>query len=433
VRFEAVADRSKPMVRGGGGGGAGIREPLIKFGAKVQSLWRNCDVDLPLVDTTTYNVDVEGLSWVPLGGLAVADHFEEFEMRLAHSLFLPDEYILPGPPPLQAYPNSGVVKLFESNLVAPGVDPLKVVHRRELGYTISPGDIFASETGTLVLPYPLNRTVPPSQFTYYTWRDTALTARGAPEGGGAEVTNYRNGGANAQPLMSATLVESVGLPLLMEIRCFPSDKAFGTNLYDVALAPILVPGTLPVFRAFSAGGIDANGAIIERDPDLEEQANGGFNPLSTPPGQPTNGVDEIVYLGMIDLVTRVSRSYSVWIPAEGTSNPVYQPPLIEPGFDEQPPGTAIEVAFRGATSADPDTVRQDASALDFYGDFYVSPRTNRDSPNTQINFLNGDAEWHSDVSEIDGAPFFQVRLTFLANPETGIGPEISGLGVTWSH
>ncbi len=430
IRFEAVADRTKPMILPMSNQPGGLGEPLTKYGNKLHAIWRPCDVDYRLIDSTTYNVDVEGLSWVPVGGLALADHFEQFEIRIAHSLFLPDETLDPLTG-LPVWPNSGLEKIFETNPLNPSIDPLKIVHSRELGYTVSPGDIVVADTGTLVLPFPLNRGIPVSEYVHYTWRDTGLTARGAPEGGGAEVTNYRLGGAMAQPLMSANRVETIGLPLLMEFRCYPDDKAQGTNVLEVALAVAITTSLRPHFRAFSSGGADGNGGTIDRDPDLETEANGGFNPNSNPPGQATPGQDTVVYLGSIDLVTRVSRSYSIWFEAEGTASPLYHPPVVEPDFDDQPGGTSIEVAFRGASVASPDEVRQDATSLDFYGDDYQNPAMSRDQPNPQITFLDGDDQWHTDVSEIDGAPFYQIRLTFLSSAETGVSPELSGIGLTW--
>jgi hypothetical protein len=432
VRFEAVVDRNQAMILPMGNVANGIGEPLTKYGNKIQAVWRNCDVNYQVIDTTTYNVDVEGISWVPLGGLAIADHFDQFEIRMAHSLYLPDESINPMTG-LPNYPESGLAKIFDTNMVSPEIDPLKIVYSREFGYTISPGDIYAASTGTLMLPFPMNRSLPVSQFVYYTWRDTGLLARGAPNGGGSEVVYYAailsGGGGAPLPIMSADRVESVGLPLLMEFRCYPDDKAQGMNIFDVAMA--VTVSTRPAFRAFSSGGVDGGGGIVDRDPDLESEANGGFNPNSNPPGQATPGQDPIVYLGLMDLVTRVSRSYSVWFQTPGTANPIFQPPIIEPGFDEQPSGTSIELAFRGATQAEPAEVREDANALDGYGDDYAAPGNSRDNPNPQINFLDGDATWHTNVSEIDGALYYQVRVTFLSSTETGVSPELSGIGLTW--
>ncbi len=276
----------------------------------------------------------------------------------------------------------------------------------------------------------MNRNVPVNEYIYYTWRDTGLLARGGPQGGGVEVTNYLAiSGGGAMPIMGAGNVESIGLPLLMEFRCYPDDKAQGMNILDVGIAVTI--SLRPAFRAFSAGGMDGGGGVTERDPDLESEANGGFNPNSNPPGQATPGQDTTVYLGMMDLVTRVSRSYSVWFQTIGTSNPIFQAAIVEPDFDEQPSGTSVEIAFRGATQAEPAEVREDANALDGYGDDYAAPGVSRDNPNPQINFLAGNSNWHSDIREIDGALYYQMRLTFISSAETGVSPEVSGVGVTW--
>ncbi len=116
IRFEAIVDRNQPMILPMGTAQTPTGEPLTKFGNKLQAVWRNCDVNYPVTDSTTYNVDVEGLSWVPLGGLAIADHFDQFEMRLAHSLRVPDEVVVMG---IVVWPESGLAKIFDTNMVSP--------------------------------------------------------------------------------------------------------------------------------------------------------------------------------------------------------------------------------------------------------------------------------------------------------------------------
>ncbi|MEZ5974067.1 MAG: hypothetical protein R3E96_04240 [Planctomycetota bacterium] len=94
---------------------------------------------------------------------------------------------------------------------------------------------------------------------------------------------------------------------------------------------------------------------------------------------------------------RVSRSVSIWYGALDPSqvntpfsNPVYSQPLMEPRIEDQPPGTGIEVAVRGASNIDADAgtnaalkltfldgnivqwAQADANFLDIYGDSYWS-------------------------------------------------------------
>ena len=53
--------------------------------------------------------------------------------------------------------------------------------------------------------------------------------------------------------------------------------------------------------------------------------------------------------------------------------------------------------------------------------------------NPGISFLGATDEWRSDVSEIDNARFYQVRLTFIGNPVTAQTPELSAFAMTWSQ
>jgi hypothetical protein len=224
-------------------------------------------------------------------------------------------------------------------------------------------------------------------------------------------------------------VATIGLPLLTEFKCFPDDQAQGLNVLDVALG--ITVSARPTFRAFSSGGLDQSENIVRRDPDLETEANGGFNPLSSPPGLSTPGEDPVVYMGTLDLVTRVSRSYSLWFTVPGGgSGLLFNPPLLEPTPLEQPNGSRLNLAFRGAVSVLPVEITQNASLLDGYGDQYDGAA--RNLPNPNVTFV-GDQEWKSDISQVDGSAFYQVRLTFESNTETGVGPRLSAVGVTWQR
>src|SRR6185436_716551 len=67
---------------------------------------------------------------------------------------------------------------FEGNYL----DGRSVVHPRSLGYVVNPADLFLSSSGTVMLPYPLNRGATPIQS--YTWRDTSVQAKAGPNGVG---------------------------------------------------------------------------------------------------------------------------------------------------------------------------------------------------------------------------------------------------------
>ncbi|HEV8111190.1 MAG TPA: Ig-like domain-containing protein [Planctomycetota bacterium] len=420
-RFSLVADRTEPVPALMSPLPSGVQVPLTGFGAKLHSLWRYCDVGAQLLDESLTNIDVEGLDWSPAGGNVLAEHFDRFEMSLAHSGRLPDEIVSPTTL-LPVYPQSGLVATYADNQLDPVHDPLGVVHPRALGYTIDPADLFVSSTGTRMMPWPLNRHLPPNQHRFYTWRDTSIQATGADAGGGAElgiVVAATGLGTPGVPY-PAGHVPTIGLPLLMEFKCFPDGHSVGLNALDASIA--VNSTSVPNFRAFSAGGINSSGQQVFVDPDAELVASGGFNPNSVPPGQHTLGVENTFYIGQMDLVVRVSRLHSVWIDTS-SSNSAYAPPVVEPAAADQPAGTQVVLAFRGATFASA-SVQSDASLLDAYGEA-AAPGS--------VTFFHGDDTWKSSLAAIDGARFVQLRATFVSNAESGRAPSISALGLAFQN
>jgi hypothetical protein len=210
----------------------------------------------------------------------------------------------------------------------------------------------------------------------------------------------------------------------MEYRCYPDDAAHGLNGLDFNIA--INSSSLPAFRVFSAGGSNSSGSPIRKDPDNEQVATGGFNPNSNPPGQTTPAFDDVVYLGQMDLIVRVSRVRSIFFDcgSDTTATGVtFSDPIFEPTADEQPIGTQVVLAYRGATSAD-GTWLLDAGSTDAYGDLRNPPATGSGS----ATWLNNDGGWKSTISAINGARFFQLRLSFFSNAETLLTPTLSALG-----
>lgn len=414
-RFQAAADRSQAVPSLMIPFTPGLRTPLNRYGAKVQNLWRYCDVGFGLLDEQFHNVDVEHLYWAPTGGSAVADAVQRFEIGLAHSGRLPDESLDANL--LPRYPNSGLFATYAQNLADPVADPLRTVHpgaNGTPGYVVQPSDASTTASGTVVMPWPMNQGLPVDQWTRYTWRDTALTATGGANGPGAELAI--TGGPIGVPYAPGQ-VPSIGLPLLMEFRCYPGDATLGLNAFDVSL--MVASSARPTARAFSAGGINTSGQVVIRDPDLETVASGGFNPNSLPsPGAPTLPTDNVFAIGAMDLVIRVSRMHSIWIDSSAGSQ---WSVAAEPAASEQPQGAQLELAFRGATAVSGANLT-DADALDAYG----NPRSGP-SP----TFFQADPTWKSSIAALDGARYVQTRVTFVANAATNARPELSALGVAW--
>lgn len=400
----------------------GVFTPLNPLGSKLQALWRYCDVGWNVRDETKYNQDVFGLNWSPRGGLVINDFFEQFEIRLAHGRFLPDEsidnFLLP------RWPASGLLggpNLFTDNLLVDPVSPQKVVHPRSLGYAVSAADLFHTSTLTPLLPYPLNQGGgPPST---YTWRDTAVLAEAGPNNQGIPMDIEAGAPLFLEPqagtIASAGSVPSFGLPLLIEYRCYPSDTGVGLNTFDVSLA--INSSALPAFRAYSSGGINRFGVAEVVHPDTELSPRGGFNALSSPPGQRTRlSAENVFYIGQLDTVTRISRVHTVWLDT-GAAAPAYLTARAAPSAAQLPSGTSVLLDFRGAVGFSPNalTAPFDSRRLDPYGDLTLGTAA----------FLNGSATWTSNIAAVNGARYLQARLTFVNNIATGMSAELSALGI----
>ena len=498
VHFQGVVDRTNnPFVAAMAGTLVGQTAPLSNFGSKTQLVWRYLDMGLDLykqvpplqdmvyeIQPTTFNIDVEGLSWAPFGGEVVPDSFTLFEMRLNHSKFFPDE---------SGATSSGLVDIYDNNFLNAIEDPQYVVHPRFEGYNVNPGDIYVANGDLKLIPFPMNFQVSPDDYRYYTWRDTGKRTRGGPDVSGVPPEYYYSitgdarpcqpnlvamgdcsqGGCWLNPLYTAGEVQTVGLPLLMEFRCWQDDGAVGINRFDTSTAPSSVAG--PFWRAHSTGGIPQTGPPIYIEPDLETRANGGYDPNSIPvPGAKTPGNDSEVYLGAADFVVRVSRSHSIWFsavdpnnpdPSDNFTAPNYNPPVAVPNALDQPIGTSVKFAFRGATSVTPtleaipdgwetdanqDDLSQLAAAndvlwrandLDLYGDHYEE--TTGGCFDLSFNHIRGPElnmgigttayDWLDEAHMINGSQYYQVRITWKSNPITGLSPELTSFAMTWSQ
>ncbi len=473
VHFQGVVDRNtNPIISAMQASAIPRKAPLSNFGSKAQFLWRYMDLGMELykldvntgewvIDPSTFNVDVEGLSWAPTGGEVVVDNYSKFEIALSHTGFFPDEL---------GAPASGLVDLFENNILSPFEDPQRIVHERFNGYSINPGDIYIVNGSLRLIPFPLNTQVDPDEYRYYTYRDTGIRARGGDNTTGVPTFYYYSVTGQTfpclpdpnnncspdvcifNPLYAPGEVQTVGLPLLMEFRCWPDDGAVGINRLDSSLAiPLLTPTTAPPWwRAHSTGGLPQNGGpAVFIDPDLETRANGGFDDTTVPPGAPTPGNDREVYMGAVDFVVRVSRSHSVWFPATNPdspanpfTNPLYNPPTVLPAPLDQPIGTQVEFAFRGAINVSNSEASGDANSLDLYGDHYKESQSPCDGSynhnrgtelNSGISFSTGEDSWHSNINDIIGAQYYQVRITWTSNAVTGLSPELTAFALTWTQ
>ena len=432
--LSAPADRTNPVPSIMIPFPPGVQTPLSGLGSKLQTLWRYCDLGWNVYDETKYNVDVIGLNWSPIGGQIIGDYFEQFEIRLSHSIRLPDEflnsYLLPD------YPASGLLgapSLYSDNILPDPLDPQRVVHNRALGYVINPVDLFISSTGTFMMPFPLNRSGDPNT-ALYTWRNTAVLAQGAPAGVGVPLKvetdpplSLYGTGVNAGDAARVNQVPTFGLPLLMEYRCYPSDTGIGMNASDISLA--INSSARPNFRAFSTGGLNQAGEVVTKNPDTELVPSGGFNPSTTPPGGVTAfTADNSYYVGQLDIVIRVSRVHTIWIDTL-LAGPNFRTPVVEPRQGDQPAGTSVLLEFRGASNVFGYTDNEpfDASDLNPYGEPIEGGGT------WSVTYWNNDPTWQSDIDDIDGSRFVQMRFSFFNNIESGLSPVLSAVGVAYEN
>ena len=112
----------------------------------------------------------------------------------------------------------------------------------------------------------------------------------------------------------------------------------------------------------------------------------------------------------------------------------------EPAANTQPSGTGISVAWRGAKTVEAaaGTPWEDAGNYDPYGDGFDSGQLQKlglpvgNEFTVTFHPTSGDNSWKNDVTQINGARFVQFRVTFLANAESGLIPELSALGFAFS-
>lgn len=467
-RFKPVLDRTQPMVSQMQPITTGLQTPLASAGSKAHLTWRYCDLgyNVSQTDGQFYDLDLEGFALSPLGGQVASTVYDEFELQVGHSDRLPDESVNPGNL-LPNFPNSGFRNnaTFAQNFLPNVADSPRLVHPRELGFAVNNSDIVLSTTGTPMLPMPWNKGASEDEKIFFTWRNTATTTLGCFNDNGKLVgpgvpleqevatfglpgpagTVFGNGGTSASGVDFPAGVPTVGLPLITEFRCYPTEES-SLNNFDVSIAS--TSSNRPFFRAFSTGGLNTSGNLVVKDPDLELTPSGGFNgnPQIGALGATTKPRDPTVYLGQLDVVLRLSRVHTIAIDAEQTYGPGpeafydYVEPVVEPLPSEQPTGTSITVAYRGDNRDQfeldgivaPDLDILDASKLDVYGNVAYGPLAASD-PETSTSrlFAFSQPNWVDGIDQVDGLRFLQARFTFVSNTASLVSPALDSFGVAF--
>ncbi|WP_145068100.1 hypothetical protein [Engelhardtia mirabilis] len=465
-RFAAVVDRSQPMVSTMQPIPLGLQTPLSSQGSKVHLMWRYMDMGFSIsqTDDLFMNLDLEGMALSPYGGSVVSTIYDQFELSLGHARNLPDEFLIPPPAQnfgLPMFPGSGFVEgnTFEQNYLPDPKAGRTVMHERELGYAVSNSGVFLSGTGTPMLQMPWNVGLPEDQKRFYTWRDTAITtfgnvnpngelvAAGVPTMQEQTVLGLSTAGDVWGPSINDAAgkatklgVPAVALPLLMEFRCYPTEQS-SLNNFDVSIA---VPSSpQPYFRAFSTGGTNASGNLVNKDPEQQISPTGGFNgnPLLPPLGAKTIPRDPTVYIGQADVVIRTSRAYTILMDAEQSpTTPIvglpwkYEAAVVEPSAAEQPNGTAVVLAWRGDGSPSIDPVESamfDAGRLDVFGEPLAGPLTAEVAAELVHPWV--DPSWHSSLAEVSGSRFVQTRFTFLSSTASDLRPWLDSYGLAFER
>jgi hypothetical protein len=112
---------------------------------------------------------------------------------------------------------------------------------------------------------------------------------------------------------------------------------------------------------------------------------------------------------------------TIWIDT-GEFAPDFGEPLLEPRTH---PGSArIVPEYRGATgfTGPVGNAPFDASRLDAYGDLREG-----------APILVGDGAWKSDLDDVDGSRFVQVRFTFHNDVDGSIAPVLDSFGVAYGE
>jgi len=116
--------------------------------------------------------------------------------------------------------------------------------------------------------------------------------------------------------------------------------------------------------------------------------------------------------------------------------------VVEPAADMQPAGTSLVVEYRGSqavsANANPfenSTPLNDASVklgdtsqgdspFDHYGDFVGG-----------TGAVATPSAWTTDIVDLEGNGygFIQIRVSFMADPDSGLRPTLDGLGIVWTN
>jgi hypothetical protein len=97
----------------------------------------------------------------------------------------------------------------------------------------------------------------------------------------------------------------------------------------------------------------------------------------------------------------------------------------------------VILEYRGAaiislSDGDDDNAPFDARQLNPYGEMFSTATDGEISLIGEISFVGTEGTWTDDINVIDQSRFFQIRISFVNNIETGRNPELSALGFAFT-
>ena len=527
----------------------GLSEPHIPQGSRMQMTYREDDFSLSNRLANDMEIDIEQLYWAPFTGrqpnLLSFDVFDQYTMVLAHAEKRPDirvvgRFAAPGPPPVTdaclleggaggsnpgpRWVRSGLTTNFEGNYLD-NTTRVKVISDQI--YTISPGDRFTAASGEIYISYPkFERS--------YTWRDRRIVAWDTVNNtviglGGAqnptatppaddatynvttpwlpelddkgvplnEMTgrNVSSGYTNMQAddFQGAQVQDHhpVALPLLVDIKLWPDEKANGTAKGDNLFMVAMVGGRInpfnvgqdyynrfwPWMRVHSTGGIDPQNRLTQIDPENERIARGGWlsNAFPTlglfqsPPG------DGHLHWAQADFVRKHSVITSGYFDLLKPSMNDITPPagwqgarfgkdgfpnfssifggnlrasdfsvLISPGPEDLPVGTKVDLEFRGAENFDNSNIvyrpiaketaknRGNLLSPDYACEQFRYAGTKRVAASGLTNYVK-DVDLLLDAKTLVAPRFINLRLTLTNNDQIkpAAVPRVSFLAIQY--
>jgi hypothetical protein len=143
-------------------------------------------------------------------------------------------------------------------------------------------------------------------------------------------------------------------------------------------------------------------------------------------------------LGQADFIVRISRSHSIWFDTQ-LGTPTYYDPSVEPTAAQQPAGTSLVIAYRGATNVTPTPAQGNhgawvnGNAFNWYGDTKTVAEGGVSADQFTPVYFGGNNTWKTSMPSINGARYFQFRVSFISNASTGLYPELSAIAFPFSN